>query len=54
MMDDEEEDGSEGEIEPEYSGMEQPPLTRMLKNILSEYPDDGQILKVNQPEYVLL
>ncbi|XP_021351749.1 sacsin-like [Mizuhopecten yessoensis] len=45
MDEEEEEEGSEGEIEPEYSGMEQPPLTRMLKNILSEYPDDGQILK---------
>ncbi|XP_033749309.1 sacsin-like [Pecten maximus] len=44
-MDGDEEEGSDGEMEPEYSGLEQPPLTRMLKNILSEYPDDGQILK---------
>ncbi|XP_069136654.1 sacsin-like [Argopecten irradians] len=44
-MDGDEEENSDGEMEPEYSGLEQPPLTRMLKNILSEYPDDGQILK---------
>ncbi|XP_033729334.1 sacsin-like [Pecten maximus] len=44
-MDGDEEESSDGEMEPEYSGLEQPPLTRMLKNILSEYPDDGQIFK---------
>ncbi|KAL3892283.1 hypothetical protein ACJMK2_004502 [Sinanodonta woodiana] len=29
----------------EYSSMEQPPLIKQLKTILTEYPDDGQIIK---------
>ena len=40
----EEESDSDDEIE--YSGMIQPPLIKQLRTILSEYPDDGQILKV--------
>ena len=32
--------------EIEYCGMIQPPLIKQLRTILSEYPDDGQILKV--------
>ncbi|XP_078314515.1 LOW QUALITY PROTEIN: sacsin-like [Crassostrea virginica] len=39
----EEESDSDDEIE--YSGMIQPPLIKQLRTILSEYPDDGQILK---------
>ncbi|KAH3800331.1 hypothetical protein DPMN_153964 [Dreissena polymorpha] len=30
---------------PEFSGMEQPPLIKQLRGILSKYPDGGQILK---------
>lgn len=39
--DDSDEDG------PEYNAIIQPPLIKQLKKILDEYPDDGQILKVN-------
>lgn len=31
-----------------YSYMKQPSLIKQLQNILEEYPDGGQILKVNQ------
>lgn len=37
---------SDSDNEIEYSGMIQPPLIKQLQTILSEYPDDGQILKV--------
>ncbi|XP_048734804.2 sacsin-like [Ostrea edulis] len=36
---------SDSDDEIEYSGMIQPPLIKQLRTILSEYPDDGQILK---------
>uniref|UniRef100_K1PGJ8 Sacsin n=1 Tax=Magallana gigas TaxID=29159 RepID=K1PGJ8_MAGGI len=36
---------SDSDDEIEYSGMIQPPLIKQLQTILSEYPDDGQILK---------
>ncbi|XP_061172842.1 sacsin-like [Saccostrea echinata] len=36
---------SDSNDEIEYSGMIQPPLIKQLRTILSEYPDDGQILK---------
>lgn len=37
---------TESDDEIECSGMIQPPLIKQLQTILSEYPDDGQILKV--------
>ena len=40
-------EGSSGSEIEEYSGMEQPPLIKQLKTILAEYPDDGQIIKVD-------
>ena len=42
----EEDRDSDSDDEIEYSGMIQPPLIKQLRTILSEYPDDGQILKV--------
>eukprot|EP00105_Crassostrea_gigas_P042862 XP_019927010.1 PREDICTED: sacsin-like [Crassostrea gigas] len=36
---------TESDDEIECSGMIQPPLIKQLQTILSEYPDDGQILK---------
>ncbi|XP_052698446.1 sacsin-like isoform X2 [Crassostrea angulata] len=36
---------TESDDEVECSGMIQPPLIKQLQTILSEYPDDGQILK---------
>nr|XP_022329303.1 sacsin-like [Crassostrea virginica]XP_022329305.1 sacsin-like [Crassostrea virginica]XP_022329306.1 sacsin-like [Crassostrea virginica] len=41
----EEDRDSDSDDEIEYSGMIQPPLIKQLRTILSEYPDDGQILK---------
>lgn len=38
---------SDSDDEIKYSGMIQPPLIKQLQTILSDYPDDGQILKVH-------
>ena len=46
LADMEEDRDSDSDDEIEYSGMIQPPLIKQLRTILSEYPDDGQILKV--------
>ncbi|KAK3096651.1 hypothetical protein FSP39_002093 [Pinctada imbricata] len=43
--DEDEDDDEDDEEEVEYSGMIQPPLIHQLRNILTEYPDGGQILK---------
>ena len=39
--------GMDEKIDAEYSGMIEPPLIKQLKRILSEYPDNGQIIKVS-------
>ena len=46
LADMEEDRDSDSDDEIEYSGMIQPPQIKQLRTILSEYPDDGQILKV--------
>lgn len=40
-------DDESSEEDVEYDDMLEPPLIDQLKKILDEYPDDGQILKVN-------
>lgn len=42
-----EDSGESSEDGPEYNPIFQPPLIDQLKKILDEYPDDGQIIKVN-------
>ena len=46
--------GSDSDQPEEYYGMEQPPLIKQLKGILSEYPDDGQIIKVRKSRKLLI
>jgi len=41
-------DDESSEEDVEYDDMLEPPLIDQLKKILDEYPDDGQILKVNK------
>lgn len=45
---------TESDDEIECSGMIQPPLIKQLQTILSEYPDDGQILKVDIQQFIEL